>query len=151
MNHQRPRMTSKRRAQRGTAMVEAALVLLPFMAMMLGIVNLGLNFFLVDALQDRAALAARYASLHPEDAAGTRNMLLYGSTSAVKSDEVVSPNTGYMGMDESNVSVVRLDVGLPSERLVVTISGYDLPMFIPGVAPHVVGAPIVATVSAEVP
>jgi hypothetical protein len=56
-----------------------------------------------------------------------------------------------MGMDESNVSVVRLDVGLPSERLVVTISGYDLPMFIPGVAPHVVGAPIVATVSAEVP
>jgi hypothetical protein len=132
-------------------MVEAALVLLPFMAMTMGIVNLGLNFFLIDALQDRAALAARYASLNPSDSTGTANMLLYGSPGGMTKGDSIVPSPGYMGMDAGNVSMVRLDVGLPTERVQVGIYGYKLPMFIPGVSPEMIGKPITATVPVETP
>jgi hypothetical protein len=150
MREQQTRKSSKK-GQRGTAMVEAALVLLPFMAMTMGIVNLGLNFFLIDALQDRAALGARYASLNPSDSAGTTNMLLYGSATGAKEGDSIVPPPGYMGMDASNVSMVRLDVGLPTERVQVGIYGYKLPMFIPGVSPEMIGKPISATVPVETP
>jgi hypothetical protein len=143
--------TAKKRGQRGSAMVESALVLLPFMAMTMGIVNLGLNFFLIDALQDRAALGARYASLNPTDTVGATNMLLYGSPTGAKDGDSIVPPPGYMGMDAANVSMVRLDPGLPTERVQVGIYGYKLPMFIPGVSPDWIGKPITATVPVETP
>lgn len=151
MNKHIQRKRARRSGQRGSSMVEAALVLLPFMAMTLGIVNLGLNFFLIDALQDRASLGARYAALNPGDAAGTTNMLLYGSPTGASGVDLIIPAPGYMGMNSSNVSIVRLDVGLPSERVQVGIHRYTLPMFIPGVSPQLIGAPISATVPVETP
>jgi len=44
--------------------------MLPFLALVMSIINLGLNFFLVDALQDRANMAARYVALNPSDTQG---------------------------------------------------------------------------------
>lgn len=151
MNTHMQRKRVRRHGQRGSSMVEAALVLLPFMGMTLGIVNLGLNFFLIDALQDRASLGARFASLNPSDAAGTTNVLLYGSPEGERGGDPIAPTPGYLGMNSSNVSMVRLDVGLPSERVQVGIHGYALPMFIPGVSPQLIGAPISATVPVETP
>lgn len=137
-----------RKRQRGAALVEGALVLLPFMTLILGIVSLGLNFFLVDALQDRAAMAARYAALNPSDSAGTKNMMLYG-VPELGDEQISTPPPSYLNMTEGNVSVTRYDVGLPSDRMVVTIQGYRLPLFIPGQVPSLVGAPISATIPVE--
>ena len=139
---------NRRPNQRGSTMLEGALVLIPFMAMMLGVINLGLNFFLVDALQDRAMMGARHAAIYPTDTTGATNMILYGSPQGTTTG---GPSPAYMGLTSSNVSIVRQATGTTSERFVVTLTGYRLPFFIPGFSQDIIGKPITATISIEAP
>lgn len=145
------RGTRKHKGQRGSATVESALVMLPFLAMALTVVNLGLNFFLVDALQDRASIAARYAALDPTNTQGAKNMLLYGSDTAAQEGDVVAPPPAFMGLSESSVSVVRLDPNTPADRIVLTITGAQLPSFVPGFSKAITANTISATVPVELP
>jgi hypothetical protein len=140
-----------RRRQRGSATVEGALVMLPFLALIMSIINLGLNFFLIDALQDRANMAARHVALNPSDVQGATNMLLYGMSNVPGPSDVVTPPPGFMGLSESNVVIHHIDVGLPTERVVLTINDARLPIFVPGAKGSIFSQPITATVPVEVP
>ena len=152
--------------QRGNAAVEAALIALPFFMALIGIMNLGIGFFLNDMLHDRVRVAGRYASLHPENTAEIKNFVLYGSASAPTSisprpsgesgsssnngsDVDLVPPEPFLGLVDSNISVVRTNVGTDWERINVTVSGYQIPFFIPGFVRQVVGSPVVATLSVE--
>jgi Flp pilus assembly protein TadG len=158
----RERVHNRRSRQRGNAGVEGALVILPFLVLILGIVNLGVAFFLNDMLHDRVRVAARYASLHPENAATIQNMVLYGSPTAPQpSAPANSPGTDadaqastsaepFLGLTQSNVYVVRMGVGTEFERISVVVSSYQLPFFVPGFVHYVVGGPVIATVAVEV-
>ncbi len=140
-----------RRGQRGSATVEGALVMIPFLAMALTVVNLGLNFFLIDALQDRASLAARFAALDPTNVEGAKNMLLYGTDQPPGDGTVTTPSPTFMGLDGSSVSVVRLGANTPQDRIVLTISGAQMPSFVPGVKQSITAKAISATVPVELP
>jgi hypothetical protein len=140
-----------RRRQRGSASVEGALVMLPFLALVMSIINLGLNFFLVDALQDRANMAARYVALNPSDVQGATNMLLYGMADQPADADVLTPPPSFMDLTASNISVQHLDVGRPTERVVLTINDAKLPVFVPGVKQTIFSQPTSATVPVEVP
>lgn len=125
--------------------------MVPFLAMALSVVNLGLNFFLIDALQDRASMAARYAALNPADVSGAKSMLLYGSQQAPLDSDVMAPPPAFMDLDESSVTVQRLDANTPSDRIVLRINNPKLPMFIPGLSNSITAKPITATVPVELP
>lgn len=126
-------------------------MLLPFLALTMSIINLGLNFFLIDALQDRANMAARFVALDPTNVDGGKSMLLYGLSTPPGPSEVIVPPPSFMDLTESNVTVTRYDVGTPNDRIVLTINNAKLPLFVPGLAGHIVNKPVTATVPVEIP
>lgn len=162
---------TRRHRQRGNAGVEAALVILPFLMMILGIVNLGVAFFLNDMLLDRVRAASRYAALNPDNISGIKNKVLFGSatdpnstpqdpySSPTQTDsanldangEEIMPVTQepFLGLSPEKITVSRLFIGTDGERIVVTVRDYELPFFVPGFVKTIVGSPVVAAAAVE--
>ncbi|MSV36073.1 MAG: hypothetical protein EXQ47_10840, partial [Bryobacterales bacterium] len=83
--HQKPRDPR----QRGSNLVEAALILLTFLLLLIGIVDFGQVLYFHQVLVERARTGARYGAVNPTNTTGIQNMVVYntpttsGSPSAV--------------------------------------------------------------------
>jgi hypothetical protein len=64
--------------ERGAAVAEFAVACLFFFTVLIGIIEFGRLLYTHNALTDAARRGARYASLHQEDAACVRNIVIYG-------------------------------------------------------------------------
>jgi len=110
--------TFKRNRQRGGTMLESVLTLVVFLAMVIGVFDIGEMFFVHQTLTDRARNAARWGAVNAFDPTSIQNLVLYGAT---------TPATGQaasFGLAGSNVTVTRpfAGIGTPEDRVVVTIT-----------------------------
>ena len=110
--------TFKRNRQRGGTLLESVLTLVVFLAMVIGVFDVGEVFFVHQTLTDRARNAARWGAVNAFDPTSIQNLVLYGAT---------TPATGQaasFGLAGSNVTVTRpfAGIGTPEDRVVVTIT-----------------------------
>ena len=143
--------TSRKRRQKGQALVEAALVLLVAMATVIGALDFGQVMFIRQSLVDRVRAGARYAALHSDDLDAARNTVVYGSTTAPSSEgDGASPPAGFLGLTPSMVSVTRVDPNTPNDRVVVAIAGYPLRFSSPFIAGLYKSKPITASAPSQI-
>jgi len=101
--------------QAGQSLVESALVLAAFMALLVGMCALGESIFVRQTLADRVRMAARWGALAPYDPAAIRRMVLYGTAQPAPSD------TAFMNLAPAAVEVSTPGCPGPACRLSVAI------------------------------
>ena len=122
--------------RRGSALVESALVVLVFLALMIGIGDLGQVLFIQQSLVERIRQGLRYGVI-TYDATAIQKIVLYGT--ATPSDGA----TPSFNLTSSMVQVSRYDAKAPEDRVVITVSNYPIEFFSPWIAGRLTGRPIV--------
>ena len=130
-----------RRAVRGSALIEMALVATLLFAIILGIVNLARFLFCEQAVVERVRAAARWGAVtNPSNTTAITNVLLYSQAT------VPARATPFFGLTPAMVKVSAPDANTDNYRLVVTLSGYSFQLLSPFMSGRYVGAPITITV-----
>ena len=109
--------TIKRNRQRGGTLLESVLTLMVFLALFIGVFDIGEMLFVHQTLTDRARNAARWGAVNTFDATSMQNLVRYGATAPA------AGQTASFGLTPSNVTVTRptASIGTPEDRVVVTI------------------------------
>jgi Flp pilus assembly protein TadG len=135
-------MRNRKRNQRGTTVVEAALTLVLFMTMLFSMFDFGYTYFMHQTIVHRVRAAARYGALHPANTTAIRNYVVYQRPEC-------GNGTGMFGLEPSDVQVVRTGAGTTADRLNVTVSGYNLFFVTPGQSGSKSGKPITVSIPVE--
>lgn len=120
--------------KRGQSLVEATLVLLVFLAMLLGVIDCGQILYAHQALVERVRIAARWGAMHPFDGTGEQvaNLVLYDQPNAPR-----AARDGFLGLTRANVQV-RYQAPTASrpddETLTVAVVNYESHFFSPWIA-----------------
>jgi Flp pilus assembly protein TadG len=111
-------MLGNRKHEKGSAIVESALILNVLFFLFLGIFDFAQVLFTHQALLERVRGAIRWGAINDaSDATSIRNKILYNQATVPQSPQ------GYLGLTSSNVSVTRDGTaGTDSDRLTVTIT-----------------------------
>jgi hypothetical protein len=140
--------------ERGQSLVEAALVLASFFALLLGVADCGQVLFAHQSLVERARGAVRWGSVHPwEGPEPIVNLVLYGQT-----QEPLKATPGYLGMTAANV-LVQHQPATPDrpddETVSVAIVNFESHLFSPWLSrvlvsarPVLVSAPVARAAAA---
>lgn len=131
------------RRRRGQALVEAALTLAVFLAVLMAILDFGQVLFIHQALSQQVAAASRYAAINPANETAIRNMVVYGTPNPV---EGTPP---FLGISAAQVLIARSASGTSKDRIELRLSGYNYRMFSPGLSGLYGLKPIVATAMVE--
>ncbi len=132
--------------RRGQATLEAAFVILVFLATLIGIFDIGQVLFVHQTFVARVRSAARYGVVRAYDADAIRNMVLYGQPAAP-----AGASNGIFGLTAAMVSVSQMDAGTSESRIVVSVSSYPYRLFSPWIGRAFTGRPIVASLPVETP
>ncbi len=135
------------RRTRGQGLVEAAMVLLVFFALLLGVVDCGQVLYAHQALVERVRSAVRWGTLHPYDGTGEQvaNLILYdrldepGVTHGTSREGFLGQ--GFLGLTRANVQVRYQPASLErpdDEMLSVAIVNYESHFFSPWIAKKIV-------------
>ena len=116
------------RRQRGQALVESVLTLTAFLAIFMGMIEVGEILYIHQSLVERTRSAVRWGAVNAWDNTNSptqiTNMVLYGTTTPADNA------TPIFGLTASNVSVTRPQPDYSSaDRIVVSVSGYTLTFF----------------------
>jgi Flp pilus assembly protein TadG len=131
----------RRKARRGSALVEFALIGLMFFILLIGIADMGQMLFLQQALAERARGAARWGAVtDPTNTSAIRNMVLY-----LQPTVPGAARTSF-GLTPAMVSVTTPDAGTDNYRLVVRVSGYSYILLSPSFAGSYQGVPVSVSV-----
>ena len=114
----------KRRA--GVAVIEAALTIGLYCALVFSIFDFGFVMYMHQAVANRVSAAARYGALNPTDTTGMQNYVLYSRSTG--------SGAGLFGITSSLVTASRVDSGTIADRVVVTVTGFHYPMVAPGMS-----------------
>jgi Flp pilus assembly protein TadG len=135
------------RRQRGSAIVEAALIFLPFACMLIGTVDIGQFLFIHTTLTERAREAVRYGSVNdPTNAVAIQNIVLYGQANGGSVPVTPSNNdAGIFNVLRSNVSVIATGSATQDYRLTVRIYNYAYQIYSPYIAGTYTGPNIYAS------
>ncbi len=122
--------------QRGQSLIESALVLMVFFALLLGVVDCGQVLFAHQALVERVRGAVRWGTMHPYDGTGNQvaNLILFDRT-----DGAGAP--AFLGLNRENVQVnYRASTAERpgDEMLSVAIVDYQSHLFSPWIAKTIV-------------
>jgi hypothetical protein len=122
--HPRPRS----RRQGGQALVESVLTLTAFLAIFMGMIEVGEILYIHQTLVERTRSAVRWGAVNAWDATDSpteiTNIVLYGTTTPADS------STPIFGLTANNVNVSRPQPDYSAaDRIVVTVSGYTLTFF----------------------
>ena len=110
------------RRRRGHALVEGAMVLLPALLVIIGILDFGQLLFFHQSFTERARAGVRYAVTNTYDAQQIKNFVLYNSPTAPGGNP-----PGLFGLQASEIAVTRYDAGdRVKDRIEVSI--HDVPM-----------------------
>ena len=144
-------MSPPRSRERGQGLVEAALVLLAFFGLLLGVVDCGQVLFAHQALVERVRSAARWGTLHPwQGQDPIVNLVLYSQT-----EEPRQSTPGYLGMTPANVRVTY-QPSTPErpddETLTVAIVNFESHFFSPWIAKVLISPrPVLVSAPMEAP
>lgn len=117
------RARSKR--QGGQALVESVLTLTAFVAIFLGMIEVGEILYIHQTLVERTRTAVRWGAVNTWDSTNSpiqiSNLILYGTTSPANNSSPI------FGLASNNVSVTRPEPDYSAgDRIVVSVSGYSL-------------------------
>lgn len=112
------------RLERGSALIEASLVLLVFAVTLLEILDIGQFMFFQAMLMDRARAGARYAQVNTFNSTNIANVVVYNNATG-------GSGTGLFGLTTSMVSVNRYDAGLSTDRIEIVITNFPLAFYGP--------------------
>jgi hypothetical protein len=123
---------------RGQGLVEAAMVLLVFFALLFGVVDCGQVLYAHQVLVERVRSAVRWGTLHPYDGTGEQvaNLILYNQL-----DEPRMSREGFLGLTRANVQVRYQPASVErpdDEMLSVAIVNYESHFFSPWIAGKIV-------------
>lgn len=109
--------TNKRNRRKGSTMLEMALTLVVFLALFIGVFDIGEMLFVHQTLSDRARNAARWGAVNAFDVTSIQNLVLYGATAPANGQ------TPSFGLSAANVTVTRpaANIGQPEDRVIVTV------------------------------
>lgn len=108
------------RKEAGQSLVESALILGAFMALLLGMAGLGQSLFVRQTLADRARIAARWGALNRYDAAAIRRVVLFGTADPAQGE------TPFFGLTPTAIGVsnpgcpgaqCRISVAIPEQGI----------------------------------
>ncbi|MBI1788805.1 MAG: pilus assembly protein [Acidobacteria bacterium] len=121
---------TKNKKRRGQALVESALVMLVFLATIIGIMDFAQILFVHQSLVERVRSSIRWGAVRSFDAPSIQNMVLYNNNTAPQG---VSP-AAFLGLTAANVQVARADADTEMDRLTVSIVNYDYHFFSPWIS-----------------
>jgi len=136
-------MRLRKSNRRGTTLIEGSLCIVTFLLTMIGIFDVGYLLFMQQSIVERAQRAARHGSVNTFDATEIKNIVLYGQTSAP------SGTAPAFGLNSSNITAERLDPGTTEDRIVVTVSNFNVTFFTPFIAKTIKGIPVRISMSYE--
>src|SRR5437868_3781856 len=116
-------VSRKRRATRGSTILELSFIFLVFFALLMGIFDFGQFLYIHQALVERARWAARAGLVTTASTDQIKNLVLYG--------QATSGTNPYFGLTTSMVTVTASDAGTWNSRISVVISNYPYKMFSP--------------------
>jgi hypothetical protein len=124
--------------ERGQGLVEAAMVLVVFFALLLGVIDCGQVLFAHQALVERVRGAVRWGSVHPYDGTGEQvtDLILYGQLT-----EPQPIPDGFLNLTRANVRVNYRPASPErpdDEILSVAIVNYQSHFFAPWIARTIV-------------
>ena len=136
-------MNKPRNSQRGSLMVESALVLLVVVVVLIGTMDVARLLFVQQSLTERVRAAARYGAVNPYNQTAVENMVLY--------NQATIPDSGspLFQLSRSMVTVTRPDAGTSADRVVVTVSNFPVEFITPFVAGIRYGVSITQSASYE--
>ena len=138
--------SQRRKVQRGSTIVESALVLPAFLFMVIGTLDIGRLMFMHQTLSERARHTVRWAASRAYNETNIRNMILYNTASPA--DDA----TPLFGLGTSNVQVTRTaGVNQAPDRLRIRITGWSYHILTPYIARNVVAPDIVTAMTMENP
>jgi hypothetical protein len=117
-----------KRRQKGQALVETGLILVSFMAILVGVMDFGQILFFHQSLVERVRSGVRWGAVHAYDETSIKNMIRYNQTT-----EPVGAQP-FLGINDSNITVSRLDSGLNTERIQVGIVNFQFYFVSPWIA-----------------
>jgi Flp pilus assembly protein TadG len=128
--------------RRGQALVESALALLPFLALVVGAFDFGQVLITHQMMVERVRGSLRWAVTQPYDGTGTqiRNLILYDQT-ATPTDAATRPR--FLNLEPSNIQVnfTASASDDPSDNCItVSIVNYPYKFVSPWIAATVTGA-----------
>jgi Flp pilus assembly protein TadG len=144
LDQKRRNSTRRNSSQKGSNLVEGALILLTFLLLLIGIVDFGQVLYFHQVLVERARTGARYGAINPTNSDGIKNMVVYNAATVGASP---SPVVG--GLTTSMVAVSNTGNNSEAARVVVTISGYNIQFLSPYIAQSFTNRPIVVAATAE--
>jgi len=142
----------RRRASKGTVIMETALTFIAFAGMLLGAFDFGQFLFIHQALVERARSAARWGAINnPADSTSITNMVLYNQATTPDSGtptyfNLTAGTTDAQGNKTGNVFVTNPGSGTDNYRLNLQISGYSYTILSPYIAGTYTGPPITVSV-----
>lgn len=117
----------KRRATRGSTILELSFIFLVFLSLLMGAFDFGQFLFIHQALVERARFAARWGmATSGATPSQIQNMMLYGQSSAGSS--------GYFGLTPSMVTVTSSNPNTYNWRISILVSNYPYKMLSPYIA-----------------
>ena len=137
------RIERRKNRERGSSLLESALILLTFIMMLIGTIDFGQVVYFHQSLVERARAAARYGVINPTNTTGIQNVAVYNSSTSSGQTAVLP------GLTTAMVDVQNPDINTPNARVVVTISGFPMQFFTPYLASSFNGRPVVVAMTAE--
>jgi hypothetical protein len=136
---------SRRRRQRGAALVETALVFMTVLGMILFILDMGRILLSEQFIAERARVGARNVVVNNWTSTQVANYVVYGSTTAPSGNP-----PGFLGLLPSQVTLTSYaDSGINDGRYQVTVSGVPLFTWIPYIAGQYSSPTVTATMPVE--
>lgn len=119
--------------ERGSAILEGALILSAFFVMLIGVLDFGQFLFIHQTLTERARQALRYGIVNdPTDHTSIQNIVLYGQASGGSvPGSPSSTDTGIFNVQRSSVTVTSTGVTTDDYRLVVQVVNYPYIVYSP--------------------
>jgi hypothetical protein len=116
------------RRRRGSTLVESSIVMLLFLVILIGVLDVAQLLFFHQLLGERVRTGVRYGVVHPYSADAIRNVVVYNTASPARGA------TGLFGLAPAMVKVSRPGSGTADDRIAAEISGYQMRFLSPWLA-----------------
>ncbi|MBM3736737.1 MAG: pilus assembly protein [Acidobacteria bacterium] len=137
-------MRFNRKRRKGNTLVESAFILTTFIAVTVGVLDIGQVMYAHQGLVERARAAASWAGSRPFNATNIRNVTVYNTSSPTNSSKAI-----YNGLTLAMVSATLEDSGTPEARVVVKISNYPFTFYSPWITAMYTARTITAVATHE--
>ncbi len=133
-----------RNRRRGAVTIEASLILPLFLIFWFGIIDLGISFFIREAIVRQVHAAARYAIVNDYDATKIAQVLLHNNPNSA------SGGTAWFSLRAPTITVQLLGTAANNDRRVlISVSEYEWLHFTPFFAGRYLGRPITVSMPVE--